>query len=120
MSHRRVRNAEPGLVTRVARRVGLNTLNTCFQPQGHGCRVFKTVEINRRVCLLYPSLCCSYSRYRTYQQLHQLLSGYDTHTTPDQIDEVLQARIDVLRNLREPFGKPNAESRKRVDNGSVR
>lgn len=93
---------------------------------GHGCRVLKTVEINRRVCLLFPSLCCSYShcsyysRYRTYQQLHLLLSGNDTHTTPEQIDEVLQPRIDVLKNLREPFGKPNAESRKRVDNGSVR
>ena len=48
------------------------------------------------------------------------MSGYDTHTTPDQTDEILQARIDVLKNLREPFGKPNAESRKRVDNGSVR
>jgi len=107
-------------VTRVVRRVGRNAFNTCFQPQGHGRRVLKTVEIDRRVCLLYPSLCCSYSRYRTYQQLHLLLSGYDTHTTPEQTVEILQARIDVLKNLREPFGKPNAESRKRVDNGSVR
>ncbi len=47
------------------------------------------------------------------------MSGYDTHTTPQQTDEILQARVDVLKNLREPFGKPNPESRKRVDNGSV-
>ncbi|KAH9972952.1 hypothetical protein BGW80DRAFT_1437328 [Lactifluus volemus] len=44
----------------------------------------------------------------TYQQLHLLLSGYEAYTTPEQTEEILQARID-----------PNAESRKRVDSGSV-
>jgi nuclear pore complex protein Nup188 len=56
---------------------------------------------------------------RTYQQLHLLLSGYEANTTPEQTEEILQARTDVLKNLREPFGKPNSESRKRVDKGSV-
>ena len=108
-------------LARVAKRVSQSALfNTCLQPQDHGCRVFKKVEINRRVCLLFPSLCCSHSWHRTYQQLHLLLSGYEASTTPEQTDEILQARIDILKDLREPFGKPNAESRKRVDNGSVR
>ena len=71
--------------------------------------------------VLYTRRCVvSYFQYRTYQRLHQLLSGYETRRTPDQIDEVLQTRIDVLKNLREPFGKPYAESRKCVDNGSIR
>jgi nuclear pore complex protein Nup188 len=48
------------------------------------------------------------------------LSGYEAYTATEQTDGILQARIDVLKNLREPFGKPNAESRKRVNNGSVR
>ncbi|KAI0306857.1 hypothetical protein B0F90DRAFT_1807609 [Multifurca ochricompacta] len=55
----------------------------------------------------------------TYQQLHLLLSGYEPNTTPEQTGEILQARIDPLKDLRSPFGKPNAESRRRVDSGSV-
>ncbi|KAI9507509.1 hypothetical protein F5148DRAFT_1299700 [Russula earlei] len=56
----------------------------------------------------------------TYQQLHLLLSGYEANTTPQQTEEILQARVDVLKDLRDPFRKPNAESRKRVDNVSVK
>ena len=48
------------------------------------------------------------------------MSGYEANTTPEQTEEILQARIDVLKNLRDPFAKPNAVSRKRVDNGSVK
>lgn len=47
------------------------------------------------------------------------MSGHEANTTPDLTEEILQARIDVLKNFRDPFGKPNADSRKRVDNGSV-
>jgi nuclear pore complex protein Nup188 len=72
------------------------------------------------VSYIHRYVVCSHSRCRTYQQLHLLLSRFETNTTPEQIDEILQPRIDVLKNFREPFGKPNAESRKRVDNGSVR
>jgi len=49
-------------------------------------RVIKTVEINRRVCFLYPFSPCSHSYRRTYQQLHLLLSGYEANTTPEQTD----------------------------------
>ncbi|KAH9002466.1 hypothetical protein EDB86DRAFT_3125995 [Lactarius hatsudake] len=55
----------------------------------------------------------------TYQQLHLLLSGNDANTTPDQAEEILQARIHTLKDLQNPFGKPNPDSRKRVDSGSV-
>ncbi|KAI0265861.1 hypothetical protein BC834DRAFT_955087 [Gloeopeniophorella convolvens] len=55
----------------------------------------------------------------TYQQLQLLLSGYDAGATPEQTQEMLEARIDTLKDFRKPFGKPNADSRKRVDSGSV-
>ncbi|KAH9062300.1 hypothetical protein EDB87DRAFT_336049 [Lactarius vividus] len=55
----------------------------------------------------------------TYQHLHLLLSGNDANTTPDQAEEILQARIHTLKDLQNPFGKPNPDSRKRVDSGSV-
>ncbi|KAF8270909.1 hypothetical protein EI94DRAFT_1721425 [Lactarius quietus] len=55
----------------------------------------------------------------TYQQLHHLLSGNDANTTPEQAEEILQARIHTLKDLQNPFGKPNPASRKRVDSGSV-
>jgi len=56
---------------------------------------------------------------RTYQQLHLLLSGNDANTTPEQAEEILQARIHTLKDLQNPFGKPNPDSRRRVDSGSV-
>ena len=56
---------------------------------------------------------------RTYQQLHLLLSGNDANTTPEQAEEILQARIHTLKDLKTPFGKPNPDARKRVDSGSV-
>lgn len=96
----------------------LNITFNCLNPR-HGCRVIKKVEINRRVRFLRPFLPCSHSCRRTYQQLHLLLSGSEANTTPEQTEEVLQARIDVLKNFRDPFGKPNPGSRRRVDNGSV-
>src|ERR1700677_2504526 len=67
-----------------------------------------------------PSLCASFDIFfRTYQQLHLLLSGNDANTTPEQAEEILQARIHTLKDLKNPFSKPNPESRKRVDSGSV-
>ena len=63
---------------------------------------------------------CSHCQRRTYQQLHQLLSGCEASTTPEQTEEILHARTDVLKKLRDPFGKPNADSRKRVGSGSVK
>src|SRR6266404_1841338 len=63
--------------------------------------------------------CLHYIVSRTYQQLHLLLSGNDANTTPEQTEEILQARMHTLKDLRNPFGKPNPDSRKRVDSGSV-
>jgi nuclear pore complex protein Nup188 len=71
------------------------------------------------VYVSYTSYCVVLTLRRTYQHLHLLLSGYESSTTPDQTEEILQTRIDVLKSLRNPFGKPNAESRRRVDSGSV-
>jgi nuclear pore complex protein Nup188 len=85
----------------------------------YGRRVIKTVKINRCVRLLYLSICLPDIPSRTYQQLHLLLSGNDVNTTPEQAEEILQARIHTLKDLQNPFGKPNPDSRKRVDSGSV-
>ncbi|KAI0940233.1 hypothetical protein AcV5_001397 [Taiwanofungus camphoratus] len=55
----------------------------------------------------------------TYQSLHSLLSGHLEGTSSSQISEILEHRVEQLRNIAEPFGTPSAASKKKVDSGSV-
>ncbi|VDC04141.1 unnamed protein product [Peniophora sp. CBMAI 1063] len=55
----------------------------------------------------------------TYKQLHQLYTGTGQESlTAEQAEELLEHRIPALSSLRRPFGKPNAESRKKLESGA--
>lgn len=56
---------------------------------------------------------------RTYQQLHTILSGHLEGVTQDHVSDILKHRVDHLRSLATPFGKPTDASKKRIDTGSV-
>ncbi|KAI0371460.1 hypothetical protein BV20DRAFT_965197 [Pilatotrama ljubarskyi] len=55
----------------------------------------------------------------TYQSLHQNLSGHLEGTTLEQLADIIKPRVDQLRNIAEPFGRPSDASKKKVDSGSV-
>ncbi|KAI0355457.1 hypothetical protein OH77DRAFT_1424957 [Trametes cingulata] len=55
----------------------------------------------------------------TYQSLHQNLSGHLEGTTLEQLSDIIKPRVDQLRNIAEPFGRPSDASKKKVDSGSV-
>ncbi|KAI0650892.1 nucleoporin subcomplex protein binding to Pom34-domain-containing protein [Trametes meyenii] len=55
----------------------------------------------------------------TYQALHQNLSGHLEGTTLEQLADIIKPRVEQLRNIAEPFGRPSDASKKRVDSGSV-
>ncbi|KAI0658630.1 hypothetical protein C8Q70DRAFT_993204 [Cubamyces menziesii] len=55
----------------------------------------------------------------TYQSLHQSLSGRLEGTTLEQLADIIEPRVDQLRNIAEPFGKPSDASKKKIDSGSV-
>ncbi|OBZ70270.1 hypothetical protein A0H81_09556 [Grifola frondosa] len=55
----------------------------------------------------------------TYQHLHSNLSGHLESTTLEQLSDILKPRIEQLRNVAEPFGRPSDASKKKVDSGSV-
>ncbi|OSC97961.1 hypothetical protein PYCCODRAFT_1480973 [Trametes coccinea BRFM310] len=55
----------------------------------------------------------------TYQALHQNLSGHLEGTTLEQLADIIKPRVDQLRNISEPFGRPSDASKKNVDSGSV-
>ncbi|KAI0782601.1 hypothetical protein C8Q75DRAFT_811686 [Abortiporus biennis] len=55
----------------------------------------------------------------TYQQLHSILSGQQEGTTPEQLSDYLKPRLEQLKNVSEPFGKPSDASKKKVESGSV-
>ncbi|KAI0068511.1 hypothetical protein BV25DRAFT_1817355 [Artomyces pyxidatus] len=55
----------------------------------------------------------------TYQQLYLFLSGYESSATPEETASILQSRLEVLKNFRNPFGKPNAESKKKIESNTV-
>ena len=55
----------------------------------------------------------------TYQHIDNIISGQRDGTRPDQLEKILEHRIQKLRNLTEPFGKPSEASKKKVDGGSV-
>ncbi|KAF9029989.1 hypothetical protein BDZ89DRAFT_1064957 [Hymenopellis radicata] len=55
----------------------------------------------------------------TYSQLHEFLSGQLEGTSPKQVVEYLTPRVNQLKSLRDPFGKPSDASRKRIQSGSV-
>ncbi|KII94690.1 hypothetical protein PLICRDRAFT_33503 [Plicaturopsis crispa FD-325 SS-3] len=54
----------------------------------------------------------------TYQQLHAILSGHLEGTSTEQVTQILRPRLDQLRNVAEPFGKPSDASRKKIESGS--
>jgi nuclear pore complex protein Nup188 len=47
------------------------------------------------------------------------LSGHLESATPEQISQFLLPRIDQLRNVSAPFGKPSDKSRQTIEGGSV-
>ncbi|KAI0315383.1 hypothetical protein OF83DRAFT_1132303 [Amylostereum chailletii] len=55
----------------------------------------------------------------TNKQLHLLLTGWEVSATEEDTEETLLPRVEALKNVRRPFGKPNSESRKKVDSGVV-
>ncbi|KAJ7242566.1 hypothetical protein B0H12DRAFT_1211807 [Mycena haematopus] len=55
----------------------------------------------------------------SYSQLHAILSGQQEGTTVDQIIEHVTPRLEQLRNIAEPFGKPSDASRKKIDGGTA-
>ncbi|KAJ7045057.1 nucleoporin subcomplex protein binding to Pom34-domain-containing protein [Mycena alexandri] len=55
----------------------------------------------------------------SYSQLHAILSGQQDGTTVDQIIEHVTPRLEQLRNISEPFGKPSDASRKKIDGGAA-
>ncbi|KAJ7146329.1 nucleoporin subcomplex protein binding to Pom34-domain-containing protein [Mycena epipterygia] len=55
----------------------------------------------------------------SYSQLHAILSGQQEGTTVDQIIEHVTPRLEQLRNITEPFGKPSDASRKKIDGGAA-
>ncbi|KAJ7837373.1 hypothetical protein B0H14DRAFT_3109748 [Mycena olivaceomarginata] len=55
----------------------------------------------------------------SYSQLHAILSGQQEGTTVDQIIEHVTPRLEQLRNISEPFGKPSDASRKKIDGGAA-
>ncbi|KAJ7762365.1 nucleoporin subcomplex protein binding to Pom34-domain-containing protein [Mycena maculata] len=55
----------------------------------------------------------------SYSQLHAILSGQQDGTTIDQIIEHVTPRIEQLRNISAPFGKPSDASRKKIDGGAA-
>ncbi|KAK0505757.1 hypothetical protein EDD18DRAFT_1455195 [Armillaria luteobubalina] len=55
----------------------------------------------------------------SYSQLHDFLSGRLEGTSPEQVKEYLAPRVDQLKLLKDPFGKPSEASRKRIQSGTV-
>nr|GAT55792.1 predicted protein [Mycena chlorophos] len=55
----------------------------------------------------------------SYGQLHQALSGRLEGTTIDQLIEYITPRLDTLRSIAEPFGKPSDASKKKIESGVV-
>ncbi|KAJ7455948.1 nucleoporin subcomplex protein binding to Pom34-domain-containing protein [Mycena galericulata] len=55
----------------------------------------------------------------SYSQLHAILSGQQDGTTIDQIIEYVTPRLEQLRNIAEPFGRPSDASRKKIDGGAA-
>ncbi|KAK0465499.1 uncharacterized protein EV420DRAFT_1760167 [Desarmillaria tabescens] len=55
----------------------------------------------------------------SYSQLHDFLSGRLEGTSPEQVKGYLAPRVDQLKLLKDPFGKPSEASRKRIQSGTV-
>ncbi|KAJ6611496.1 nucleoporin subcomplex protein binding to Pom34-domain-containing protein [Mycena sp. CBHHK59/15] len=55
----------------------------------------------------------------SYSQLHGILSGQQEGTTVDQIIEHVTPRLEQLRNIAEPFGRPSDASRKKIESGAA-
>ena len=57
--------------------------------------------------------------HSTYEYLSSLLTGDREGTRPDTIVKILEARFDKLKKVWEPFDKPSAVSKKKIESGSV-
>ncbi|KAI5121186.1 hypothetical protein M0805_005987 [Coniferiporia weirii] len=56
----------------------------------------------------------------TYNHVSSLVAGQREGARPDQITKMLEARIDRLQKISEPFGKPSDASKRSIESGSVR
>lgn len=77
------------------------------------------------VCVANPLLTIPYSltTRRTYDELYRVLTGederYQQEERKDKLLGFLDARLDRLKNISAPFGKPSEASRKSLESGSV-
>lgn len=55
----------------------------------------------------------------SYAQLHQILRGGTEGVGAEVLKEYLESRIESLKSISSPFGKPSDASRKKVQSGSV-
>jgi len=55
----------------------------------------------------------------THQHLHSILSGHLEGKSSKQVIELVLPRLDQLRSISEPFGKPSDASKRKIDSGSV-
>jgi nuclear pore complex protein Nup188 len=83
-------------------------------------RVGKTLEPHRRVCLINLSVTKLLKiRCRTYGELYNQIEGHLQHSSLVEIAGILELRLEQLRNIAEPFGKPSDASKKKIETGSV-
>jgi nuclear pore complex protein Nup188 len=68
---------------------------------------------------LLRNLLKQFHTFSTYQHLHSILSGQLEGTTPNQVVQIVIPRLEQLRAVSAPFGKPSDASRKKIDGGSI-
>jgi len=56
---------------------------------------------------------------RTYKDLHAQIDGHLEQSSLAEIAAILDLRLEQLRNIAEPFGKPSDASRKKIETGSA-
>jgi nuclear pore complex protein Nup188 len=56
---------------------------------------------------------------RTYAELHAQLDGHLENSSLNEISAILELRLEQLKNITEPFGKPSDASKKKIEAGSI-
>src|ERR1700723_1704227 len=56
---------------------------------------------------------------RSYSDLYEQIEGYIEPSNIAEITAILELRLDQLRNVTNPFGKPSDASKKEIQSGSV-
>ena len=57
--------------------------------------------------------------FSTYDSIALIISGHREGTRPDQIQKLLEPRVERLQRVTEPFAPPSDASKKRLESGSV-